>query len=133
MILPSEILVAIFHRIQGSDVFALPRVCMRWRLVCRETMTIPLLRCDTYWLSSKRSSAFFTLLENFKEIASLDISEMCIRSNNIGLIEGSNSIRRLKCFNLSRCIILCDSWIIRIVKRCEQLRGAQSHRLPKNQ
>ena len=66
--LPSEILLKIFSFVEGKNVFVLPRICRRWRVIC-STLTVQEIKWKHYPMKIEE---FLVMLSKFRGFGSLD-------------------------------------------------------------
>ena len=96
--MPPEVLLKIFSFVKEETLFALPRVCRRWRLICRR-LAIEEIKWKHHPM---KIEAFVVMLGKFGRIESLDLDN-CVRVTDAGISKIGEGCRQLRSLDLYHC------------------------------
>ena len=116
---PVELLLMILLLVDGRYVFVLPRVCRRWRAICREMVVHQDMRGEFYPNFEK----FENMLGNFRDIRSINFSGCKYNLGNDCLIQVVKTYPSLQSLNLIGCREVTDVGITKIGEGCPQLQS----------
>ena len=117
---PSELLLMILLLVDGRFVFVLPRVCKRWRAICKGNMVVHHDMRGEYF---SNFSKFESMLGKFRDIRSINFSDCKYNLGlNYCLIQVVKTYPSLQSLNLTFCEEVTDVGITKIGEGCPQLQ-----------
>lgn len=136
--IPIEIILKIFSYIEGEDVYTLPRVCARWRAICKK---LRIKKIELNHIRGNNMQKFYNFLDNFYGINTLGLRFLksdvnmtdkyytlkslflyCCQVTDVGMTKIAETCSQLQSLNIYTPKEITDVGVTKIAKNCTQLQ-----------